>query len=349
MTDKKNTAPQDGTARWVTSADVAHHAGVSRASVSRVFTPGAHVSPKTREKVMASAHELGYRPNILARSMIQRQSNLVGIIVSGFGSPFLPHLMGPLVDALKQQGLAPLIMDSKSAEHMEDTLRYLLSYRVAGAILTSGTPPIELAREYARLQVPVVLINRDVDIDGVDTVCSDNRKGGALAARCLLDAGARRLAYVNRPSITYSGKERSVGFCEEIAQIGHSGVQFELIEADRVDYSGGRSAARQLFDRPATQRPDGVFCATDDLCMGFLDAMRHDFGLECPSDVRVVGFDDIPMAAADAYSLTTVQQDPHALATTAVSLLAERMAAPDLEKRGRLIDVSLVTRRSSEC
>ena len=336
----------NGPSHWVTAADVARRAGVSRSAVSRTFTAGASVSKETREKVLAAAEALGYRVNILARSMIQRQSNLVGIVVSGFGTPFLPLILAPLVSELDRRGLAPLLMDARRADNMEDSLRDLLSYRVAGAILTSGTPPIELAEEYSRLRVPVVMINRAGDFEGVDTVGSDNRRGGALAAECLLAAGARRLAYVNRPTGTHSGRERGAGFCETMGLAGAAGVSFELMDADRADYDGGVAAGRRLLDRPPERRPDGIFCSTDELAFGLIDVARDEFGLSVPGDLAVVGFDDIPMARAGAYAMTTVRQDTDGLAQRAVSRLVERMETPSLPPRVDVLPVTLVERRS---
>lgn len=335
------------TSHWVTAADVARRAGVSRSAVSRTFTAGASVSPEMRAKVMEAAESLGYSVNMLARGVIQRQSNLVGIVVSGFAPPFLPTLLGPLVRELAKRGLAPLLMDAGRNNNVEVPLRDLLSYRVAGAVLTSGMPPIELAREYSRLKVPVVMINRAASLDGVDTVGSNNRQGGALAARSLLRSGARRLAYVNRPTGTHSGRERGAGFGEAVALDGSPGIGFELIEARTPDYDGGVGAARALFSRESERRPDGVFCSTDELAFGLIDAARREFGLTIPTDLTVVGFDDVPMARAGAYDLTTIRQDTPGLAQWAVTRLVERMENPDLSPRADLLPVTLVERSSA--
>lgn len=332
---------------WVTAADVARRAGVSRSAVSRTFTRGASVSPQTRARVLEAAKELGYRVNMLARSVIQQQSNLVGLVVPGFASPFTPLILDALVQALGEHGMVPLLMDSGSSSRMEESLRQLLNYRVAAAILTSGTPPLELAREYARLQVPVALINRQAGFEGVDEISSDNEGGGVLAARCLMRGGARRLAYVNRPTRTDVGRLRGAGFYQAIGEAGVAGVTIETIETGDAGYRGGEDAARQLFSRPAEQRPDGVFCATDLVAFGLVDAAREVFGLRVPQDVQVVGFDDLPMAAAGAYALTTLRQDVSALAREVVQRLIGRMAEPALAPRTSRIPVSLVERHTT--
>lgn len=344
MNDVMNNETTPG---WATAADVAARAGVSRSAVSRTFTPGASVSPATRERVLKAADELGYQVNRLARSVIQRQSTLVGVVVPGMHNEFVVQLLEPIMQHLARFSLAPLLMNVQDPAQMESTLRYLLQYRVAGVIFTSGSPPIELAREYLRLKVPVAMINRDANLESVDVVYSDNHHGGALAARCLIAAGARRLAYVNLPTGTYSGLSRGAGFSEAVAMSGLASISVELLQGTISGYDGGAAVAAQLLDRPPAQRPEGVFCANDTLAFGFMDAARHRFGLRIPEDLVVVGFDDVPMAAAASFALTTVRQSVDDLARNAVERLVERMADPTTPARTITVPVELVVRRTS--
>jgi len=345
---RKNMATNEEiTPGWATAADVALRAGVSRSAVSRTFTPGASVSPATRERVLKAADELGYQVNRLARSVIQKQSTLVGVVVPGMHNEFVVQLLGPIVRSLARYSLAPLLMDVRDPAQMESSLRYLLQYRVAGVIFTSGSPPIELAREYLRLQVPVAMINRDANLESVDVVSSDNHLGGALAARCLIATGARRLAYVNLPSGTYSGVSRGAGFSEAVALSGQASISVELLQGKLAGYEGGAAIAMQLLDRPAEQRPEGVFCANDTLAFGFMDTARHTFGLRIPEDLVVVGFDDVPMASAASFMLTTIRQDIEGLADETVDRLVERMSDPARPSRSQILPVELVARRTT--
>lgn len=332
---------------WVTAADVARRAGVSRSAVSRTFTEGASVSAATREKVLHAAQALGYQVNMLARSMIHRQSNLVGVIVPGFDNPFVLSLLGPLTHHLAVRELAPLLMDASEPEQLAKTLRYLLQYRIAGAILTSGTPPIQLAQEYLRLRVPVAMINRAPELEGVDVVNSDNRHGGALAAQVLRDTGARRLVYLNMKLATYSARERSESFARALApDIRRGTLTLQRVSAPGSSYADGFEAARNLLG-DAANRPDGIFCANDALACGFIDGARQHHGLRVPQDVCVVGFDDIAMSALSAYSLTTLHQNVDALARRTVDCLVERMADPTMPSRVVQLPVTLVQRSSA--
>ncbi|KJF76390.1 LacI family transcriptional regulator, partial [Klebsiella aerogenes] len=165
--------------------DVAKLAGVSRSAVSRAFTPGASVSPKTRAKVQAAAEALGYQVNIIARTMNTGSSNFIGIITSGFDNPFRSKLLAPLIHQLALHGFMPLLMNADDPQQLAPSLKHLLSYHVAGVIITSGAPPLELAEEYLARKIPVTLINRHAELPGCDRVSSDNALGGKLAAELL--------------------------------------------------------------------------------------------------------------------------------------------------------------------
>ena len=134
--------------KWIKAEDVARLAGVSRSAVSRTFTPGASVSEKTRQKVLSAAEALGYQVNIIARTMITGSSNFIGIVTAGFDNPFRSKLLAPLVHQLALNGFMPLLMNADDPQQLAPSLKQLLSYHVAGVIITSGAPPLSLAEEY---------------------------------------------------------------------------------------------------------------------------------------------------------------------------------------------------------
>jgi len=329
----------------VTSVDVANLAGVSRSAVSRTFTPGASVSPETREKVMAAATALGYQVNILARSMIQGQSNLVGVVISGFQDPFRVSLLGEISRKLGEHAMVPLLMNVEDPDGLSDLLRILLSYQITGVIMTSGAPPKAVAQEYLRREVAVVMINRDRDLEGVDVINCDNRAGGELAAKTLIEGGARALAFVNTRASTFSGIARGKAFHSYLKKAASPRSAVDYL-ADTAGYEAGREAARALMAK-TRGRPNGVFCATDLMACGFLDAARSEFGLCAPDDFQLIGFDDIALAGLDSYKLTTIRQDPGALAARAVDSLLERMKRFTTPGCLKQVPVSLVRRATT--
>lgn len=327
----------------VTSVDVAKRAGVSRSAVSRTFTPGASVAPETRAKVMEAAQSLGYQVNILARSMNQGQSNLVGVVITGFTDPFRVALLGEITRCLSEHALVPLLMNAEDPERLSELLRILLSYQISGVIMTSGSPPTAVATEYLQRQVPVAMINRARDLKGVDVVNSDNKMGGELAAQALLDGGARKLAFVNTKASSFSGIARGKAFREHLrGAVERKQCQLGEWHTDAIGYAAGREAAEAMLGSPG--RPDGIFCATDMIACGVIDAARSTFKLRIPQDLQVIGFDDVPMAAMEAYALTTIRQDTAELARRAVAGLVERMKKFSMAGRLKEVPVTLVRR-----
>jgi DNA-binding LacI/PurR family transcriptional regulator len=332
---------------WVTSVDVAKLAGVSRSAVSRAFTPGASVAPETRTRVMEAAKTLGYQVNILARNMNQGQSNFVGVVIAGFQDPFRVSLLGEITRHLSEHALVPLLMNAEDPDDLSELLRILLSYQISGVIMTSGATPPAVATEYLRRKVPVVTINRANDLKGVDVINSDNKTGGELAARALMESGAKKLAFVNTESSTFSGIARGAAFRDFLAKYVKQ-RKCEVIEqyVPTIGYEAGKDAAEALLN--SRNRPDGVFCATDLMACGFIDAARGQFGLKIPQDIQIVGFDDISLAAMGGYALTTIRQDTNELARYAVKSLIERMQKFSMPGRLKEVPVSLVTRGSTK-
>ncbi|MEW6342164.1 MAG: LacI family DNA-binding transcriptional regulator [Paraburkholderia sp.] len=334
---------------WVTASEVARRAGVSRSAVSRAFTPGASIAPETRERVMKAANAMGYQVNMIAREMIQQRSSLVGVVTAGFENPFRARLLAHISLALTQHNLSPLVMNAEDPAQTKHSLEMLLSYRIAGVIMTSASPPLDLARQYLKLKVPVTLINRGAELDEADVVVSDNAGGGALAARMLIDTGATRLAFIGPSKTSYSGKSRRAAFLRAVKSVvGARGEPVATIVTPADDYASGVNAALELLAQPPQQRPDGVFCSSDLLALGFIDIARQRFNLRVPQDIAVVGFDDIPAASYENYELSTIRQDTEGLANVAVKMLMERMDSFRGASRVRAVPVSSVVRRTCE-
>ncbi|HEV3424258.1 MAG TPA: LacI family DNA-binding transcriptional regulator [Paraburkholderia sp.] len=330
---------------WVTASEVARRAGVSRSAVSRAFTPGASIAPDTRERVMKAANAMGYQVNMIAREMIQQRSSLVGVITAGFENPFRARLLADVSLALTQHNLSPLVMNAQDPAHIKRSLEMLLSYRIAGVIMTSASPPLDLARQYLESKVPVTMINRAADLDEADVVVSDNATGAAMAARMLFGTGATRLAFIGPSKTSYSGKSRRSAFIRAVKAIaGDGGAPVDTVVTPTDDYACGVNAALELLAQP--QPPDGVFCSSDLLALGFIDVARQRFNLRVPQDIAVVGFDDIPAAGYENYELSTIRQDTEGLANVAVEMLMERMASFRGASRVRAVPVSSVVRRT---
>ena len=289
---------------FVSAKEVADRAGVSRSAVSRTFTPGASVSKETRRRVMEAAEELGYHVNHLARGLIQDRSNIVCLVVSDVTTPFRARMLEILTSRLQAiDKVAMVVNTGGDSESVSGALQQALRFRADATVVLSGTPAASLVETCVASGQRVVLINRDDHLEGTENLAVDNESAASEALFLLRRAGCKRLAVVSSEANTPSLVARHTAFT---AAAKASGMSATLVRVGPTNYNSGVEAARRLFSR--SNSPDGVFCVTDLLALGFMDAARHEFGIDVPRDLCVVGFDDIEQANWESYRLTTFRQ-----------------------------------------
>lgn len=335
--------PDKPSNRTPTSDDVAFLAGVSRSAVSRTFTEGASVAPATREKVMEAARALGYRVNFLARSLSQKRTDLVAVVVSDIDNPFRAALLDQIARNLIRQRYRPFVLPTTPGKDAADLIDMMLHYNVSGAIVTGDASPGEIAIECAAYNVPLVLINKPVTGPEAANISMDMAHAGVLAAEALHKAGCRRIAIAAQRRPSYSITTRRASFSARAEALGLE-VVGEFAGA-LPDYAGGTEAAAAFLEsRPAI---DGIYCVNDYLALGLMDHLRHKAGIRIPEDLKIVACDDIAEAAWLSYDLTTVRQDPALLAQAAVDAVAARIATPPINQTPTIIRVALVERGST--
>ncbi|MBB4237307.1 LacI family DNA-binding transcriptional regulator [Rhizobium esperanzae] len=333
-------ADRDKGPRKVTSFDVARVAGVSRAAVSRAFTPDASVSPKTREKVFEAAKQLGYRVNYLARSLTNKRSDLVGVVAAGLDNPFRTLQIENLARVLIARNFRPILLPTSQEADTSTVIGQLLHYAVSGVIVTSDAPPTEICEQCAAEGVPIVLINKGDDIHFVDRIISDDRMAGHLAAAHLIEGGARKLAVMAAPAISYTARRRSEAFLGRCRQLG---IEAQMLQIRINDYRSGYDAAADF----AAFGIDGLFCANDYMACGVVDRVMQGRSRDDAPPIRIIGHDDIPQASWTAYDLTTIRQPCDIQAEQTVDLLMSRIAEPDLTARVEFTPVTLIKRRTA--
>jgi DNA-binding LacI/PurR family transcriptional regulator len=308
-----------------TSSDVARLAGVSQSAVSRVFTPGASVSPKMRAKVLRAAGELGYRPNALARSLITQRSRLIGVALAYLNNQYYPMALEKLSLRLQAEGYHSMIVFARNNEPADAIVNAFLQYQVDAVVLASVALSTPWAAACERAGVPVVLFNRGHEEPRFSAVTSANVEGGRTVARFLAAGGHRRIAYVAGWEQASTQRDREAGFREGLAAAGAS-----LCARAVGDFDDGRAreAAFALFDRPPDRRPDAVFVCNDHMALIVMDVLRFELGLRVPADVSVVGYDDVPHAAAKAYDLTTLRQPVNRMVEATVRVLLDQLEQP---------------------
>ena len=328
----------------ITSMEVAKLAGVSQSAVSRVFTPGASSSKKTNELVRKAAAELGYRPNVLARSLITGKSRMIGLVVAYLDNYFYPEALELLSSALQKKGYHVLIFMSGNKEgDIADAVDEILDYQVDGIIAASVSMSSDLAKRCTSAGVPVVLFNRTQDDDRLSAVTSDNFQGGQKVARFLLAGGHKRIGYIAGWEGASTQRDREKGFTEELVR---NGQELYAREVGNFNSDEARQAARTMFSKQ--NFPDAVFVANDAMAIAVIDVIRFELGLQVPEQVSVVGYDDVPISSWPAYDLTTVRQPANRMVAETVSILIESIENKTTTARRIEIDGPLMVRGSAK-
>ncbi|VAW21505.1 hypothetical protein MNBD_ALPHA12-1891 [hydrothermal vent metagenome] len=325
----------------VTSFDVAKLAGVSRSAVSRAFTPGASISDKTRKKVKRAAFELGYSVNLLARGLNKQRTDLVGMIASGMSNPYRSEQIDALAKRLVHEGFRPMLFCIDEGMNESQLLSILLNYQVSGVVITSDAPPAEICEECARMHVPLALVDRLDDLPFVDRINGDNRKGGRMAAESLIAAGRRNLIAVKPQKVGYSGRARIAAFVERAHE---ASIEAKVLGVVASEYNGGMEAADYIVSRRHEKL--GIFCPSDTLALGLLDALRSQHGVAIPEEMSLIGYDDIPQASWAFAELTTIKQSVEEFAKVTVDVLKARINEPDAAPKNQIVSVNLVLRKT---
>ncbi|HHW17541.1 MAG TPA: LacI family transcriptional regulator [Firmicutes bacterium] len=328
----------------VTIRDVARKAGVSISTVSRVINGTGYVRESTRKKIEDAIRALGYSPNHVARSLSKGSTKIIGAILPDISNPFFPTLARGIDDAVSSRGYTLIICNTDSDVRQEESsVRVLLEKRVDGVVFVAGSPESASLVRRASEQVPVAVIDREVEGVPCDTVTVDNFRGSYELTRYLLNCGHRKMAYISGPLHLSTSKKRLAGFR---ACLRDSGVNDEphVFHGD-FKYDTGYSIAREIIRMGLGITC--VVCANDLMAIG---AMRcfQDLGIGVPSQVAVCGFDDITMASLVRPSLTTVAQPAYRMGALAAEMLLERIEkGRDQSPRSRVLEPVLVIRDST--
>ncbi len=313
----------------VTIHDVARAAGVSPATVSRVFN-GGRVTPERAQSVQQAAAELGFAPNRLARSLRKQRSSVIALIIPDIENPFFTSLARGVEDAAQRTSLSVVLCNSD--EDTDKERRYLevaLGEQMAGVIVAAASQDdTDLGPLIAR-GVPVVAVDRRPHDAEVDAVRADDQHGGEVATRHLLQAGYRRIACITGPEGASTSEERLAGYRAALHAARSEGIAADDAYVRHADFrvEGGRAAMRELLALP--EPPDAVFVTNNLMTIGALDALAE--AGRTPPGVGVLSFGDVPWASLVRPSLTAVELPSYELGRAAADLLLQRMegsAAP---------------------
>jgi DNA-binding LacI/PurR family transcriptional regulator len=309
----------------VTLRMVAAHAGVSKSVVSRVLQDSPHVSATKRDAVLRAIEELGYRPNTLARSLTQRRTNIVGVLLHDIRQPWFPDVMEGVSEGLTSTGLLPFIADGRLDRRLDTRVASsFIDLRMDGLILAGTIPEAPDLLEAIDRIPSVVVGGRDISRAHVDVVSQDDLAGATAAMDYLGGLGHRRIHHV-AGDVGRGFDLRKDAYLRWMQR--HRGARHAHVEIDETTEAGGFAAARRLLELPPERRPTAIFAGCDASAIGVLAAVR-DAGLSVPREISVMGYDGTFLGAAQHIRLSTVDTDIVTMGRLGAERLVSRIAAP---------------------
>ncbi len=313
---------------------VAHRAGVSTATVSRALNGNPLVAERTRARIAQAVEELGYEPNSIARSLVTRSTKTIGLLLPDITNPFFPELVKGVQLLAAERSFTLLL--SQTGNDPKTEQRYLNLFRGKGI---DGLLLVGLALGRAKLskfvasRIPLVSLDRDVDLIGIPLVHLDNRAGARRATEHLLAFGHRTIAHIAGPRSLHVSQDRSRGYFDALENANLS-QRPELVVASDFTEAGGRAACLALLESGA--RFTSIFAANDLMAIGAMAGLK-DAGLTVPTDVSVVGFDDIHIASYTAPPLTTLRQPAYEMGRRAAQILIDAIGGKPLAEEERQV------------
>ncbi|MGD6872967.1 catabolite control protein A [Sutcliffiella horikoshii] len=330
----------------VTIYDVAREANVSMATVSRVVNGNPNVKPTTRKKVLEAIERLGYRPNAVARGLASKKTTTVGVIIPDISNIFYAELARGIEDIATMYKYNIILSNSDQNVDKElHLLNTMLGKQVDGIVFMSGNITEELAAEFERSPVPIVLAASIEKDNKVPSVTIDYVQASFDAVTALIEKGHKRVGYVSGLfDEPINGEKKLTGYKRALEEAGLSYDEEIVIEGD-YSYDSGIEAVEKLIGMK--DRPTAIFVGTDEMALGVIHGAQ-DNGLNIPEDIEVIGFDNTRLATMVRPQLSTVVQPMYDIGAVAMRLLTKFMNKEKVEDQTVVLPHRIEFRRSTK-
>ena len=336
-----------GASAPATLRDVARVAGVHPGTASRALNVETRdlVNTETAERVLAAAEELGYTPNPIARGLKTNRSYTIGVLIPDLTNPLFPPILRGIEDRLETAGYTPLVANTDNDPEREllDS-QAMRARQVDGIIAATARRDHRLHDALLEAGVDLVLVNRRQPELPVSSATADDRLGLRLAVEHLVSLGHERIAHLAGPLDFSTGLDRYESFIEAMEQAGLEADPKLILKSEAFTESEGTRLCEELLagGRDFT----AIAAANDLLALGCLDVFAER-GIDCPGDVSVIGFNDMPFAARFQPPLTTIHIPHYEIGSAAAELMLERLHDADAEPREVKLEPTLVVREST--
>lgn len=326
-----------------TVSSIADALGVSRATVSRALNNAPGVGAELRKKILDYSEQIGYKTNSTPSCISVEKEKIIGLVFGDIQNPFYSDLAYYVQKTLNAHGYAVIIFNSEYDSGKElQFIEMADKFQFAGLLLFTT----QTNMDYLHLQmkkIPIVFVNRFLDLQNYDSVISDNFQAGYIAAMHLIELGHKRLGFISGHRFSSASVRRMEGFRQAIKNCFLPVYEEDFWEGD-LKMSKGAELARQFLSQDS--RPTGIAIANDMMALGFLDYCKS-VNFSIPEHLSIVGFDDIVFSKLKGIELTTVSQHGKEMGEKAAELILRRIQTPDAEYKKIILDPTLIVRNST--
>ncbi len=346
--DTKKKSPH--ISKRITTEEIAARLGISAMTVSRALNDRPNVDKKTRERILETARKLGYTPNHIARSLVLRRTETIGVVVPEITHSFFPEVIRGIEDVTYSAGYHLILTHSAEDDERErDVIRTLQSKRVDGLLISTA----QTVKDYSsyvdaiRLGIPIVFFDRVVQDIGASCVSIDDENCSERITEHLIGHGYKSIAHLSGPTTVSIGKARLRGFHKALTR---NGLKFkpELVVESGFHEKGGYQAMQSLLQLPVRERPDAVVAVNDPAAFGAMKAIQE-HRLRIPQDIAIVGMSDDIRAELVFSPLTTIRQSAYEIGKTAAETLISEIEGKSKPGRKIIVQTELVIRKSCGC
>ena len=319
--------------------DVARHANVSVATVSRVINNKGYVNEHTKELVLKVIKDLNYVPNEIARSLYRKSSKIIGIIIPDLKNEFFNDMIAGIEQVILQDGYKTMLCTSReSLEREKEYLQIFSTNKIDGLILCSNSPDIA---SYINLDIPIVGLDRMISTE-IPSVTADNYMGGILAANRLIEANCKNIIQLRGPHTLTPANDRSEGFLQTLKK--HSDIQVQSLELEFTSDTTQTDIQEFLKQNPEI---DGIFSASDLMAANCIRCLKK-LGRRVPEDIKIIGYDNISICEYTDPTISTIAQPITEMGEMAAETLFKLINNEPINQLHMTLPVELIERESTK-
>lgn len=330
--------------------DVAEKANVSISTVSRVINQNANVSREKEEAVLKAVDELDYIPNGLAQGLVTKKSKSIGVLIADVANLYYSYLVKSIEKELRGAGYYAVIGNTEwDSKREKEYIRHLIQRQVDGFILASTSLSAEYINQLADKEIPLVVLDREIESSKIDKIRINDYKGGYQAAEHLIECGYDYFIHLKGAGFTATASDRSLGFKDCMQEHSINKSKYKLLSSSFVEEEAAQNMADFLDENDFNNKRLGIFAANDAAAFGVLKELKRR-EISVPQEAGVIGFDNVNFAEYSSPALTTIGRPIADIGKISAQILLERLnkaEEEEIEYKNMTLDVQLIKREST--